>query len=285
LLPIAEKAIDSEFALAMISSTGPDLLAVLQANGGKDLSNAQVWQAVLGSPMPPDVTDADNIFGARLFEDFKTRYLAAARETAPEVSEYLLEQNLNVTCFSQMLSPRRMLELTLPGGGITLTDLGVSTGMGTLRNYDQTTAYGLVTDFRRRDKGTVMTFEDRQGQDYVVQPFDIPDTENTPDHPIFQEIIGKVGAMTQSEAQTARVLQAFSQAGVISARMLSTAFPGTYMSEHGNFSVTAKEQDNGTVVIDIVSDPSLPLTFAQQFTVNTDGSHTCTGFTMSRRQE
>ena len=36
----------------------------------------------------------------------------------------------------------------------------------------------------------------------------------------------------------------------------------------------AKEQPDGTVLVDILSDPSLPLTLNMQILVGTDGSHT-----------
>ena len=80
--------------------------------------------------------------------------------------------------------------------------------------------------------------------------------------------------MTHSERQLARVMQCFSQAPLIMPRVLSTCFPGVQFSEHGNFSVFAKEQPDGTVLGDILSDPSLPLTLNMQILVGTDGSHT-----------
>lgn len=36
-------------------------------------------------------------------------------------------------------------------------------------------------------------------------------------------------------------------------RVLSTCFPGVEFSEHGNFSVSAKEQQDGSVLVDITS--------------------------------
>ncbi|MFQ8887671.1 MAG: hypothetical protein ACLR7Z_04255 [Bilophila wadsworthia] len=45
--------------------------------------------------------------------------------------------------------------------------------MGSLSGIDEETAYGLVTDFRRRGKNTVMQFEDRNGNGFATSPFSI----------------------------------------------------------------------------------------------------------------
>jgi hypothetical protein len=286
LLPVAEKMdkIDAHdifkgMSVQWVSAAGAELLAAQRANGGQPLSNARIWQIIMGSPMPRGVKDED--FATRMAHDFGTRYLQSVQAAVPGIEIQTLGVRLGV-CTEFRLSPKQMLALARPGATLNLADLCVDMHMSSLRTYDETTAYGLVADFRRRGKNTVMTFEDRNGRGFVTSPFSISDADNTPAHPHFQQIIAKVRSMTQSEAQTARVLQAFSQAGLASARIFSMAFPGIQLSEHGNFSVTAKQQADGKVVVDIVSDPSLPLSFQQQFTVDTDGSHQCTGFTMSR---
>ena len=154
--------------------------------------------------------------------------------------------------------------------------------MGSLSGIDEETAYGLVTDFRRRGKNTVMQFEDRNGNGFATSPFNISDEENTSENPHFTEIIGRVRGMTHSEGQLARVMQCFSQAPLIMPRVLSTCFPGVEFSEHGNFSVSAKEQQDGSVLVDITSDPALPLILDMQIRVGTDGSHTFERLDMSR---
>jgi hypothetical protein len=90
-------------------------------------------------------------------------------------------------------------------------------------------------------------------------------------------------SMSASPAQKARMLQAFSQAALVMSRLLSTTFPGIEFSEHGNFSVTATQRDDTTVVINIDSDPGLPLRFHQQYINEPNGDHRCSEFVMERR--
>ena len=95
-------------------------------------------------------------------------------------------------------------------------------------------------------------------------------------------MIRKAREMTLSESQMARVLQTFSQALLGMSRFLSQAFGSLRLSEHGNFSVTARQLEDGRVVVNIISDPSLPLRLSQEFIINPDGSHSCTPFEMWR---
>ncbi|MDR3322974.1 MAG: hypothetical protein LBS89_02085, partial [Zoogloeaceae bacterium] len=286
LLPIAEKISQSGGNAPLagtldlwVNAAGRDLLAAQRANNGKPLTNAQIWQSITGFPMPRGVSGAN--FGARMVAEVSARYRQAILAAVPDTPEHEIESNLTTGVFLQ-ISPKRLLELARPGAALTLAELSGDTHMSSLVDYGPDTAYGLCTDFRRRDPGTVMTFENAAGDGFVIQPFHIPDNENNPEHPVFQRIINTVRDMSVSEAQTARILQAFSQAGVIDAHAFSAAFPGVPFSEHGNFSVTAKQREDGAVVVDIASDPALPLTFKKQYIIATDGSHECTAFEMRR---
>ena len=103
-----------------------------------------------------------------------------------------------------------------------------------------------------------------------------------PQYPEFQEIMGKVKSMTQSYAQFARVLQAFSQASMIMPKMYSTLFAGE-LGEHGNFETIATQREDGVVVIDSHSDKRDALVLHQQYLIYPDGTHKCTKFTMNRQ--
>jgi hypothetical protein len=283
LLPHVEKAGHGPNALMaanLLTASSAGLLEAVRANGGRPLSNEQTWEAVTGSPMPEGVTDAD--FGERLYEACRDHYIAAYRERYPNVPEVLAESHFDLI-LGNLLSPRKMLDIhTRPGAVLTLADTHTHMRMSSLSAYGPETAYGLTTDFSRRDPRSVMTFTNNQGDIYQIHPSPVPREQNTPDNTAFQDIIRHARAMTHSEAQCARVLQAFSQAGLMSARMLGTAF-GVAVSEHGEASVTAVERQDGSVAVDIVAGPSQPVNFRQQYIINTDGSHECTGFEMSFR--
>ena len=79
-----------------------------------------------------------------------------------------------------------------------------------------------------------------------------------------------------------RVAQAFSQASLITPRIMSTMFPGVEYSEHGSFDMRAGQQPDGSVVVDIRTDPASPVTMHEQFVIQPDGSHRCTVFDMHR---
>ena len=262
-----------------VESSASDLLAALEANRGKPLSNRQIWDAMVGGPMPRGIS-AEH-FGADLIKSVSKMYVGLLQAAAPDMPQPVMDAALmNSSSFG--LSPKKLIALTRPHAHISLNDISVATGMGSLSGIDEETAYGLVTDFRRRGKNTVMQFEDRNGNGFATSPFSISDEENTSENPHFTEIIGRVRDMTHSEGQLARVIQCFSQAPLIMPRVLSTCFPGVEFSEHGNFSVTAKEQQDGSVLVDITSDPSLPLILDMQIRVGTDGSHTFERLDMSR---
>ena len=262
-----------------VESSVSDLLAALEANRGKPFSNRQIWDAMVGGPMPRGIS-AEH-FGADLIKSVSQMYVGLLQAAAPDMPQPVMDAALmNSSSFG--LSPKKLIALTRPHAHISLKDISVATGMGSLSGIDEETAYGLVTDFRRRGKNTVMQFEDRNGNGFATSPFSISDEENTSENPHFTEIIGRVRGMTQSEGQLARVMQCFSQAPLIMPRVLSTCFPGVEFSEHGNFSVSAKEQQDGSVLVDITSDPSLPLILDMQIRVGTDGSHTFERLDMSR---
>lgn len=262
-----------------VESSAEDLLAALEANGGRPLSDRQLWEVMVGGPMPRGVRSGH--FAADMERVVDQRYRALLRAAAP----HLHDAQVNSAIIMQAttgLNPRKLFALAQPHARLTRDDVSLRIDMGSLSAVTPENAYGLVTDFRRRGQNTVMHFEDRNGNGFETSPFDIPDAQNTPGNPHFESIIARVRGMTHSEAQLARVMQCFSQAPLIMPRVLSTCFPGIELNEHGNFSVSAVEQRDGTVLVDIHSDPTLPLRLDMQFQVEQDGSHTCTAFEMRR---
>ncbi|NCC04256.1 MAG: hypothetical protein EOM37_09505 [Proteobacteria bacterium] len=256
------------------------LLAAQESNGEQPLSPSQIWRAVTGHAVPKKLTE--NALGGRLLGHVVSTYDQTLRIACPDM--FAGQRDVTVfTAFFQGLSFPKLMELTLPGARLTQDDVCVDLGMSSLRDYTPDNAYGLTTDFRRRGRNTVMRFESSDGRVLQTSPFGIPDAENVPSHPHFQEIVDHAQSMSASPAQKARMLQAFSQAALVMSRLLSTTFPGIEFSEHGNFSVTATQRDDTTVVINIDSDPGLPLRFHQQYIIEPNGDHRCSEFVMERR--
>ena len=262
----------------LISAASGDLLAA-QPDPAKPLTTAQLWETLLGGHMPRGTTEAN--FGDMLINTARARYVEKTHLAAPDVQTPIAEANFDMG-FMQCVTPKKLIALTGPGARLTKDDIHISLEMSSLRMYDPSTAYGLVTDFRRADPRGIMLMEAQDGHGMQISPFHIPDAENVPGHPAFTKIIDFAASITQSEAQKSRVLQAFSQASLVMSRAASSLFPGVAYSEHGRFTVNARQQANNDVIVDISTDPTLPLLFHEQFVIHTDGSHECTVFDMSR---
>ncbi|PKN41826.1 MAG: hypothetical protein CVU60_08690 [Deltaproteobacteria bacterium HGW-Deltaproteobacteria-18] len=264
----------------LLQGNARNLLAAQESNGEQPLSASQIWQVVTKHAVPENLEE--NVLGGRLLDHVVSTYDQALQIACPD----LFEGQREATVFSAFflgLSFPKLMELTLPGARLTQDDVCVDLGMSSLRDYTRENAYGLTTDFRRRGRNTVMRFESSDGRVLKTSPFGITDAENVPSHPHFRKIMAHAQSMSASPAQKARMLQAFSQAALVMSRLLSTTFPGIEFSEHGNFSVTATQRDDTTVVINIDSDPGLPLRFHQQYIIEPNGDHRCTEFVMERR--
>jgi hypothetical protein len=292
LLPITAKAgqgPNADLAAELLALAGQDLLAALAANGGRTLSNAQIWEAVTGGPMPAGVRDAN--FGERLSAAFFDGYMGSLRGIAPQIDDYRRDINARALIMTGGIRPRRLLELTRPGATLTLADIRGDMHMSSLNNYDAKTAYGLRTDFLRTPSALPMSFTDAQGNNHVTHRPAGGGHSNDTLEPQFQEIIGWVNGMTGNrEIQTARVLQAFSQAPQITVSMYSNVF-GLPLDINGNFSISATARADGRVLVEITHDPArglepaartVPIFARMEFSINPDGSHDCTGLEMRR---
>ena len=264
----------------LMQGNARSLLAAQRASGGQPLSAFQIWKAVTGHSAP--WTLKENDLGRRLLGHVLSTYDRALGISCPDMDP-ALRQNSVLDAFTRGLPFPKLMDLTRPGARLTQDDIGLDLGMSSLRDYRPDNAYGLVTDFRRRGQNTVMRMESADGRGMQTQPFNIPDAENVPTHPMFTALVAHVRSMTASSAQMARTLQAFSQAGLVVARVMSTTFPGVQLSEHGDFSVTAVQREDNTVTVDIDSDPALPLRFHQRYVIEPGGNHRCTEFVMERR--
>ncbi|MDY0226421.1 MAG: hypothetical protein RBR38_06280 [Desulfomicrobium apsheronum] len=268
------------FVPGLLQGNARALLAAQESNGGQPLSASQIWQVVTGHAVPENLEEND--LGGRLLGHVVSTYDQALQIACPDMYEGQREVMV-FSAFFLGLSFPKLMDLTRPGARLTQDDVALDLGMSSLQDYTPDNAYGLTTDFRRRGRNTVMRFESSDGRVLQTSPVGIPDAENVPSHPRFREIMDHAQSMSASPAQKARMLQAFSQAALVMSRLLSTTFPGIEFSEHGNFSVTATQRDDTTVVINIDSDPGLPLRFHQQYIIEPNGDHRCSEFVMERR--
>lgn len=263
----------------MVASASDELFRAMAANKGKPLSPKQLWECLIGGKAPSDLNKENA--GAVIIGSFTDKYMKLQKAADPSASKETILQNTMLN-FNLGVSPKKMLELTKPGASLSLADIRADMSMSSLRDITEDNAFGLVTDFRRQDFNALLSFKSSNGDTLSVHPHFIDDNSNNPDYPLFKDIIAKVGGMTHSYGQMRRVLQAFSQASLVMARMYSTLFFGGQYSEHGNSIMEAAEQADGTVIMDIRSDSAASLAFHIQMKIETDGSHKITVFDMKR---
>ncbi|WP_276819739.1 hypothetical protein [Mailhella massiliensis] len=263
-----------------ITSAADEVLTAVQDGNGAGLSAETVWDTLTGGrlgPMPDSVQGPDDM--AEMVNHITGEYrriVRAATRREPAADGGLMHMS------NSGVSLKKLLELTRPDARLTLNDIHADMSMSSMRDITPENAYGLTRDFSRQGRRSIMTFTRAGGATFSVQPHAIPREENTPDNPEFRNIIQFWRHMTKSEEQFRRLAHSFTQAPLISARVMSEFFPGVHFSEHGSFNMNAQEQADGSVVVDITSVPGEPLLLHEQFVIQPDGSHRCTAFDMHR---
>ncbi len=279
---ITQRAGNSPWAFQIpyiVTASGRDLLAAIGKNGGKPLSPQQLWDTIVGGKRPSRFNETN--FVQVMLNEINVRYQRQVKAINPDIPDGLLHAVFtNNIGFG--ISAKKMFELLKPGAELNLQDISTEMEMSSLRDIVPENAYGLVTDFSRQDPRATMSFTDVNGNTYAVHPHAIDDEHNNAQHPEFIAIMNTVRGMTQSDVQFRRVMQAFSQASLISPRLFSSLFPGVQYNEHGNFAMKATQQPDGSVIVDISTDETMPLVMHEQFRIEADGSHACTRFDMRR---
>jgi hypothetical protein len=291
LLPIADRLArgpSGNIVAHWLAFGGEALLAAAQANRGRPLDNGQIWRVLTGESMPRGVTD----------DDFSDRLYAWVFEHSGSESERDFVLNFGAASFMGGLTPKRMLELRQPGAKLTLADIHADTRMSSLTDNNLDNAYfSFRKDFFRLAGSVPVTLTDVRGNGHIIyNQLNAEDHPNRPlnsvadAHPDFQTIFRYVNEMTHDrEAQTARVLQAFTQSalGLIPcAGALGTA---QIDGIRASYAFSATEQPNGDVVVDIRHDPTsereeepVPIHAWIQYTIRPDGAHECTALEMLR---
>lgn len=263
----------------LAAASSESLLAAMDKNKDKPLTPNQIWDAMIGGKRPSGLK-GENYAGVML-DAFTAEYHRRVKVLIPNIKESEL-MNSVPGIVGLGITPKKLLELAVPGSSLSLDDIHIEMEMTSMKNIVPETAYGLVTDFARRDARSTMNFIDAQGSSLTVHPHPIDRERNNAANPEFAAIINKVRSFTHSEAQFKRVMQAFSQDSLGSPRAFSQLFPGVLYSEHGNFVMSAQEQADGSVLFDVTTDSTMPLVMHEQFRIEMDGTHVCTKFDMRR---
>ena len=284
LSPLMESAKSSprkDMLREWVASSAEEILAAMH-DGGGPLSLPRLWDIFTGGrlgPMPASVTGMDAV--ARMLDAVDKAYHERVKlvedEAFPGSNEWKLFHNSGLG-----VPPRKLLELIEPGSSLSLNDVRMSLEMTSMRDVTPESVYRLGEDFVRQGRSATLRFTKADGTSLSVHPVHIPKHEISADHPVLRPILDFWRDMTHSETQFLRVAQAFSQTPLIAARFMSGVFPGLQYNEHGAFTMSAVEQADGSIVMDINGDPTLPLRFHEQFLIRPDGSHVCTAFDMSR---
>ncbi len=284
LSPLMESAKSSprkDMLREWVASSAEEILAAMH-DGGGPLSLPRLWDIFTGGrlgPMPASVTGMDAV--ARMLDAVDTAYHERVKlvedEAFPGSNEWKLFHNSGLG-----VPPRKLLELIEPGSSLSLNDIRMSLEMTSMRDVTPESVYRLGEDFVRQGQSATLRFTKADGTSLSVHPVKIPKHEISEDHPVLRPILDFWRGMTHSETQFLRMAQAFSQTPLIAARFMSGVFPGLQYNEHGAFMMSAVEQADGSIVMDINGDPTLPLRFHEQFLIRPDGSHVCTAFEMSR---
>lgn len=270
--------------LEIISDSVPEILAELRKNGFKPLNSKQLWNVLMGTKMPPNVTESN--FHQRFFDLLNAKYRETALSSlSPEEKQFSTEQFLELGYMvGSGISIKKLFDLLNPKGKLTLEDIPKDMLLlGNLASVNADTAYRLKIDFPRMHPDSELNFIAANGEKFTVKPHPIDPKNNTPDNPEYLEILDKASGITHSEGQFKRVMQAFSQASLSILQPFSTMFSGIKLNEHGSFSITATEQQDGTVLMDILNDEKNLLHVHEQFLIRKDGSYECTKLEMMRR--
>ena len=282
-----DAAADSEFYADQLAnwlvSDAKNIAALYEDNGGRPATPVQLWKLFTDSRFGrcPAQLEGVEAFGV-LMDAVGQCYMRLVQTAAPDIDAH--NAPLTLVHISDLHIPvRRMFALTAPGSRLSLADIRVELGLGSLSDYTSTTAYGLVTDFRRQPGTATWTLELADGRHMIVHPGGIPPQDNRVDNPIFIGIADFWRQMAgNNEVMLCRIGQAFSQASLIYSRELSQLFPGVYYSEHGSFQMSGVQQPDGRVIVDIRADPDAAVGMHIQIIISPDGSARYSVFDMWR---
>ena len=279
-----------ELALKMTAANARELLAAVEANQGRPLSPRGIWRVVIGGRAPIGLT-GENL-GTKMFEAATQAMFKRAKAIRPELTRDEVMPLIEFA-LGRGIPCQTIFREYQPGGRLGPGDVRLEQpSLSSLANYTPDNAYGLVTDWGRRQEGqdgtpSSMTIHTGPGSGFTINHRPVPAKENTPGNPIFVKIMESCRSICSSDLQFMRVMQSLSQASTVNLRLLvETSFPGMGLSEHGHFDSTVRPQGNGNVVVELAKGPGeRPFGAHIQITVSPTGEASVTDFGVEWRRE
>ena len=266
-----------------ICDLAPEIARLYAANGNQPPSLRQLWDLLTAGRIgriPGRILKTND--ASAMIEAIGAGYGQLVHALLPQLSVQAGQARLMQLVQAHV--PLGRLFDALRGTPVSLQDLRVDTGMGSLLAITPENGYGLCTDLTRWGRRTQFTMRLADGRQLLLRPRDAGTQDINRNDPIVSNIVGFWRDMSGgNEAMLRRIGQVFSQASLIVPRVVSQVFPGLFISEHGETLVTAQQQADGSVVVDVSSLPDDPVLLTERIVIEPDGTHRFTQFAMRRR--
>jgi hypothetical protein len=303
--------LEQDTGLKFVAGYAREILTAMDEKGDT-LTAAELWRVIFGKTEkePADLSAAN--LGPRIYKMAASRLYSLAKEADPDADHV----TLGVTCDIGLkvgLPLAKLEDLMRPGGRITLEDFrgGQFLSLSSLNGINEKNDFGLSTDFHRREardgyftwfltqetetgedetlemkspKGpcAAITLFGKDGQGIYVTNKGLT-AENCQGSLQHREIIEKCREICGSEPQFHRVMQCFSQASTILARIITTGIYGGNLGEHFHFNMTAQQRENGEVVVTVENPTDTqPMHCRMEFTIGQDGAGPMTDLELVR---
>lgn len=269
---------DCDIILRMVSANAPELL-IAKAGKDRDLTPAEIWKVVIGGKTPRGLK-MENL-GEAMHKHAVSTLVKLGTQTSqipPEAMAPMMGYNLG-----QGIPFKTLVAAMKPGGKLSLDDIRFkgSFGLSSLSNYYAGNAYGLTTDFPRRQRDPVtdelsyISITPQHGNSMISLHIPVEDKDNTPEYYQYQGIMTRCREITKSDLQFMRVMQCLSQASTVNMRVLSEMLPGQFLSEHAHAFVRVNEQPDGSVLVEIANGEHVkPIGGQMKLLVDTQGEVT-----------
>jgi hypothetical protein len=309
-------SLDSKFSdkfIYLLGTAAPELLAAARTQG-EVLSDAQIWEAVLGLPVPPDIQGNGSLaLGERMVNH------ALARYNEVSLSQHLAQggqhddfesksMNLWMGLINGIPLARQLELFQQPFGQLSEQDFFSVNLKLAIDKASVDTVFGQTEDIHRWAPPTTFRFEGPGLDDGFTQldPNQHPglaarraDVNPTLDDPVIQDLNAKVNALTDArQLQSRAVLAALTQASTMVFRTLVgidiPKFTQPFAPElgpdpiqggieHGAYDFRVVAQPEGAVSIRVVPNAPMPFVGELHLLVSPDGTIETQGFKLAPR--
>ena len=309
-------SLDSKFSdkfIYLLGTAAPELLAAARTQG-EVLSDAQIWEAVLGQPVPPDILGSGSLaLGQRMVNHALASYNEAA------LSQHLAQggqsddferrdMNLWMGLINGLPLTRQLELLQQPFSQLNEQDFFSVNLKLAIDKASIDTVFGQTEDIHRWASPTTFRFEGPGFDDGFTQldPNQHPglasrraEVNPTVDDPVIQDLDAKVNALTDArQLQTRAVLAALTQASTMVFRTLVGVDIPKFTQpfapeqgpdpiqggiEHGAYEFRVTAQPGGAVSIRVVPNAPMPFVGELYLLVSPDGTIETQGFKLAPR--